>query len=494
MLISSTILLFALPVHPLLAQEAPQLFVERPGELEFSGFMIARPQSEQGSTRLAGYDIIEHVSDTNEFIFAVPSGSTENAVAASLMATGEFEYVEPDWRCYLVKTPDDPMLSLQWWHDNIQSRSGWDIRTGMSGNNYIAAVVDTGIDLDHPDLQASLVSGYNTVQNKAQSDGGDVSDQNGHGSMCAGCIGAIGNNGIGVVGVCWDVKLMPIKTVSGGQGSSSMSDLTQGARWAADNGAGSVSVSFSGVESSSVNSAGNYCDGQDCILLWAAGNSNSNLSGFDWSNVEVVGATDVNDNKANFSSYGKAIDVMAPGVNIATTNHNGGYSSVSGTSFSAPITNGVVAMIRMEYPNWTTTEVRQRLYDSCDDMNNSSKYGHGRVNLELALGGGGGGGGLYLTTGLMVAGTTTTLSTTGSASGDTVYFAYSVTGNGVTSIPSLGVDLGIASPQLLGTSGANGSGVAEFTVNIPPRARYLPVWLQAAQIGKTSQVIYVIIT
>lgn len=487
----ATILLMASPCLP--AQSPATNFVERPGELEFSGFMIAKPHEWGNSSRLAAYEVIEYVSDTDEFIFAVPNSSNENLVATALMASGEFEYVEPDWRCFIDKTPNDPMLSLQWWHDNIESRSAWDIRTGMSGATYIAAFVDTGVDLDHVDLQASLVSGYNTVQNKSQANGGDVSDSNGHGSMCAGCIGAIGDNGTGVVGVCWDVKLMPIKTVSGGQGSSSLSNLTQGARWAADNGAGSVSVSFSGVESSSVNSTGNYCDGKDCIVLWAAGNSDTNLSGFDWSNIEVVGATDVNDNKASFSSYGKAVDVMAPGVNIATTNHNGGYSSVSGTSFATPITNGVVAMIRMQYPSWSTSDVRQRLYDSCDDMNNSSKFGHGRVNLNVALGGGGTNG-LNLTVGSLVAGTNATLSVDGATSNDMVYFAYSLTGRGTTSIPSLGVDLGIANPQVLQTAAANSAGSVSVNVSVPPSAQYVSVWLQAAATAMASQVVYVIIT
>ncbi|MDP6128706.1 MAG: S8 family serine peptidase, partial [Planctomycetota bacterium] len=267
-------------------QDPQPIFVERPGELEFSGNLIARPvQSdaalhEYALVSMEPFDLVEHFADVDEFILRVPEGMTENTASAGLMATGAFEYVEPDWTCFIVKKPNDPMFGMQLWHRNIQSEDAWNIQTGNS--SYIAAYVDTGVDLNHPDLQASLVPGFNSVSDKAQSSGGDVSDQNGHGTNCAGCIGAIGDNGKGVVGVCWNVSIMPIKTTSGSGGSSSMSNLTQGARWAADNGAGSVSVSFSGVESSSVRSAGDYCDGKDCILLWAAGNSDTNLSGFDW--------------------------------------------------------------------------------------------------------------------------------------------------------------------------------------------------------------------
>jgi subtilisin family serine protease len=464
--------------------------------MEFSGNMIARPIQgdamlhEYALVSMESYDLVEHFSDVDEFILRVPEGMTENMVAANLMATGAFEYVEPDWTCFIVNEPNDPMFDMQLWHRNIQSKDAWDIRTGDS--TYIAAYVDSGIDLNHPDLKSSLVSGFNSVSNKAQSNGGDVSDQNGHGTNCAGCIGAIGDNGKGVVGVCWDVKIMPIKTTSGSGGSSSMSNLTQGARWAADNGAGSVSVSFSGVESSSVRSAGDYCDGKDCILLWAAGNSDTNLSGFDWSKVEIVGATDVNDNKANFSSYGKAVDVMAPGVNITTTARNQTYNSVSGTSFATPITNGVVSMIRMEYPSWSTAQVRQRLYDACDDMGNSTKYGHGRVNLYKSLGGGPAGG-LTLSFANLSAGSTATLSVEGAPASSTVYFAYSLLGSGSTSIPSLGVTLDMASPALAGTGTANASGTASMNQAVPASAQFVPIWLQAAVTGDISPVVPTVI-
>ncbi|HJM39289.1 MAG TPA: S8 family serine peptidase [Planctomycetota bacterium] len=474
-------------------QDPQPIFVERPGELEFSGNLIARPvQSdaalhEYALVSMEPFDLVEHFADVDEFILRVPEGMTENTASAGLMATGAFEYVEPDWTCFIVKKPNDPMFGMQLWHRNIQSEDAWNIQTGNS--SYIAAYVDTGVDLNHPDLQASLVPGFNSVSDKAQSSGGDVSDQNGHGTNCAGCIGAIGDNGKGVVGVCWNVSIMPIKTTSGSGGSSSMSNLTQGARWAADNGAGSVSVSFSGVESSSVRSAGDYCDGKDCILLWAAGNSDTNLSGFDWDKVEVVGATDVNDNKAGFSSYGKAVDVMAPGVNVTTTARNQSYNSVSGTSFSTPITNGVVSMIRMEYPSWSTAQVRQRLYDACDDMGNSTKYGHGRVNLYKSLTGGDPGGGLTLSFSNLVSGSTTTLTVDGAPTSSTVYFAYSLLGSGSTTIPSLGVTLNLASPALAGTGIANASGTASMSRNVPASGRFVSIWLQAAVMGDISQVI-----
>jgi len=265
----------------------------------------------------------------------------------------------------------------------MQSEAAWNINTGNS--NYIAAVCDTGVDKDHPDLQAHLVSGYNAVDRIPESQGGNVNDINGHGTNCAGCVAAIGNNGIGVAGMNWTLSLMPIRVTNSSGGGAQMSDLTHGALWSAQNGAKSMSVSYTGVETPSVGTTGTQIKALNALLCWAADNYGQNHSSFDWDDVIVVGATDPSDNKTSWSSYGLAIDVMAPGENIWTTANGGGYDGVSGTSFSTPLTSGAIGLIWTAAPGLSADDVEQKLFDGCDDMGNQTYYGHGRVNVYESL-------------------------------------------------------------------------------------------------------------
>jgi len=498
--------LAALP-SSLSAQQGPDSrFQERPGIQEFSGRMTVRPlqvdalvatglslaeaeaRHAAATARLDGFTRVASFPEVDEHVLLLPEGVDEDAFAAALGASGDYEYVEPDWMCYPDKTPNDPKYGQQWHHPTMSCPNGWDTRTGDPG--YIAAFVDTGVKKDHEDLAASLIPGYNSVSGLTEAQGGTVWDINGHGTWVAGCIGAIGDNGKGVAGVAWDVSLMPIRTTDSSNGGAYMSDLTEGARWAADNGAGSVSVSYSGVDSSSVRTCGDYCDGKDSVLIWAAGNSGVTFSGWDWVNTIVVGATSQSDVIASWSNRGAPIDVVAPGVSIMSTDWNGGYSAPSGTSFSAPLTNGVVAMIRMEYPNLSTADVRQQLYDSCDDLGapgEDNTYGHGRINLETSLGGAFST--MAMTVQNLVAGQTATFTTTGAPASSTVYFIRSLSGSGSTFVAQLNVTLDLDNPVLIASAAASASGDAVLNVNVPVGAAGRMVWLQSAGIDALSNVV-----
>jgi len=380
-------------------------YQEKRGELEFSGRMIVRPiQAEfyqsQGldredinRRRNAAADrlvewLIRYEPIVDEHIVDIPEGFDENSFAEMLMATGDYQYAEPDWICYPIDTiPNDPQYGSQWHHPKMQCPKAWDLFTGTS--SHIAAFVDSGVDKDHPDLQAHLIPGYNAVDRKTELQGGKVDDINGHGTNVAGCIGAIGNNAIGVAGMNWTISLLPIRATNSSSGNASMSDLTHGALWAIQNGARTVSVSYTGVDSSSVGSTGTKIKNIGGLLIWAAGNAGYQISGSDWQDVIVVGATNSSDQRTSFSNYGQIIDVMAPGSSVTTTKNGGGYSSVSGTSFSAPLTNGACALIWGYAPTITPAEVEQSLFDGCDSMGVPSENGHGRINpfksLLLAL-------------------------------------------------------------------------------------------------------------
>ncbi len=379
----------------------PPVFREIPGEMEFTGEMIVRPLPlremvlRTGSVEralvvravamaLASRDAYEYVPETDEFTIKLPRGMNENTYARRMMATGYYHYVTPNWRVYPVVVPNDPLYPQQWHHPRINAPQAWDILIGNSSQ--IVAVCDTGIDLTHPDLAPNRVPGYNAVDQLTEGQGGQVNDINGHGTHVAGCAAAIGNNGIGVTGVGWNFRIMMVRVTNSSGGSSSMTVLTRGARWAADNGAKTISVSYSGVSDPAVQTTGQYVKSRGALLLWAAGNSNSNLT-FQWADVVVVGATDSADNKASFSSFGPWV-VFAPGVNILSTTRGGTYGTMSGTSMATPIANGVAAMIKARFPSWTPDMVQWKLYTTARDLGTAGRdntFGWGRVDLFAAV-------------------------------------------------------------------------------------------------------------
>lgn len=334
----------------------------------------------------AGGRVLRTIPATGELIIAAGSAVADEPLAAALRATGDFQYVVNDPICYPATTPNDPLFPQQWQHVRLESELAWDLATGSS--DVIVAVVDGGVDLDHPDLAAALVPGYNAVSRLAQDAGGIVEDVNGHGTAVAGAAAAIGNNSVGVVGVGWNLGIMPIRASNSQSGGALLSDLLDGARWAVDHGAAVVNVSYSGVSNASVETAGQYIVSQGGLLCWAAGNSNQNLSSFDHPNVIIVGSTTIDDERAATSSYGRAVDVFAPGVEVLTTAWGGGYEPASGTSFASPVAAGVIAMIVSAAPDLSPGQVTAILEQSCDDLGppgEDDEFGFGRVNAFQAL-------------------------------------------------------------------------------------------------------------
>jgi len=383
-------------------------FTPMPGVRELSGMLIARPADindlvNKGLTPRSAYQAIERArkavapytvrryAETDEYILRVPNGQTEASLAGTLLKSGGFDYIEPDWTVFPVATPNDALLGSQWHHPKVQSFQGWDLYNGL-GSNIVVAITDTGIRQAHEDFAGRLVSGANTASGVVtpQASGGLVEDINGHGTHCAGIAAATGNNSVGVSGMGWGLKIMPIRVTNSSGGSASTSALSAGARWAADNGARVVSTSYSGVSSSTHQTTGAYLRARNVLYCFAAGNSNTNLSTFDHVDVTVVGATDQNDAKASFSSYGLGTDVFAPGVSIFATlrTNNSAYGNMSGTSMATPLAAGIATAVTSSNPSLTSQQVEQALYQSCDDLGpagNDTQWGWGRVNLHKAL-------------------------------------------------------------------------------------------------------------
>ncbi len=395
---------YVLVLSVVTAGAAEPRFTEVAGVRELSGRLIVRPLQppaeatgqarsmvdgaapDVARARLTPH-VLKHAAAVDEYVVAVPSGMRDAEFAAALLETGDYEYVEPDWLLYPVATePNDPRLSEQWHHARIESYQAWDYLTGAG---VTVAIVDTGCDADHPDLQGLYVPGYYTVypDQLEETYAGELTDDNvGHGTHVAGCAAAHGDNGIGVAGVGWNFDIMPIKVTN--TNGALLSDLTGGARWAVDHGAKVINVSFEGVGASAIRSAGAYIKANGGLLLWAAGNANSDLGDWDHSEYVVVGATSTSDAKASFSNYGRPIDVVAPGTSILSTINNGDYGLAGGTSMASPITAGVVAMIWSANTEFTPDQVQGILYASVDDIGPAGEddtFGHGRVNLKNAV-------------------------------------------------------------------------------------------------------------
>lgn len=365
----------------------PMLFVEKKNDQEFTGELLVH--AHESTAPAAMSRIVPSMKKSsqfvNEYVVKVPAGITEGELAAMLMATGDYLFVEPNWKLFPLLTPNDSQFGSSWQHTRLQSTSAWNLHTGDS--DIIVAVCDSGVDTDHPDLQNALVPGYNAVDNLAQANGGQVEDVNGHGSFVSGCAAAQGNNGTGVVGVGWNLSIMPIRVSNNSSGTASSFDILEGARWAVLQGAHAINASFSGGTSGANQTTAKYIIDRGGLLFWASGNDNS-FVGFDGADLVMVGSTTSSDNKSGFSNFGTAVDVSAPGSSVRSTRRGGGYGNGSGTSYASPIAAGVGAMIFSVRSDLSGQDAQDILYRSVDDLGapgRDDSFGRGRVNTFKAM-------------------------------------------------------------------------------------------------------------
>jgi len=367
------------------------------GEMEFSGELIVRPKQTLGARERAralaalGAAPKRHNPKTDEFVVTVgvgpvKPGAAENAFADRLMKTGLFEYACPNWTIYPLATPNDPRYPEQWHHAMMQSPLAWDLHRADGASEVIIAVTDTGIVV-HEDL-LNRVPGFNSADDLAEADGGDMTDINGHGTHVAGCAAAAGNNAVGVSGMGWNLRIMPIRVSTAANGGASYENLLQGIQWAAENGAKVISTSYSGIGYPPIETTGEYVRSLDATMMWAAGNSATNHAGWDFEHVVVVGASNQSDQRAGFSSYGLGVDLFAPGVSILSSTRDGGYGFASGTSMATPVANGALALVRSANPDLSAEHAEYLLFNSCDFWGgsaNDEQLGWGRINLRRAL-------------------------------------------------------------------------------------------------------------
>ncbi len=321
----------------------------------------------------------------------------EESVAEELLATGAFAFVEPDYLVAPTAVPNDPSYGSQWHHAVMNCPDAWDITTGSSSVKL--AVLDTGVLSTHPDLSDILsLPGKNTVDDSQNTEPNSTTAHF-HGTHVAGCAAATGNNGTGVTGVAWDIRVVPVKISNRDDGQAYISDMAEGIQWAADQGVRVINLSYGGASSSTIDTAATYARNLGALMFMSAGNDNLDISAWsDWPSFVLVGSTTSGDAKSSFSNYGTPVDIVAPGSSILATTLQDNYAYASGTSMASPVCAGVAALVFSVDNTLTPAEVELILYSTADDLGaagDDSVFGQGRVNAYAAVnaannGGGGG--------------------------------------------------------------------------------------------------------
>lgn len=289
------------------------------------------------------------------------------------------KYAEPNFRRYASAVPNDPLFNLQYGLPQIDAPDAWNLTVGQPGS--IVAVVDTGVMSNHPDLAGKLLNGYNFVDNNS-----NWNDDNGHGTHVAGIAAAITNNGIGVAGTAPLNRILPVKSLNA-DGYGTIETLARGIVYAADQGASVINMSFGSAAYSSLEEeACNYALSKGSVLVAAAGNAGTTAPQYPayLNSVLSVAATDENDQKADFSTYGQWVEVAAPGVDILSTYNNGGYEYESGTSMSAPFVSGLAGLLAAQ--GRTNSQIREIVAQTADPIEGTGTYwAYGRINAAAAV-------------------------------------------------------------------------------------------------------------
>jgi thermitase len=357
-----------------------------------------------------GGKVVKELGGKNKsgmYVVQMPATNSSSDTLAKLKSDPNVEWAEPN-RIMKVELPkffqdildkltggkadsfpNDPMFKDQYAHKVTQAQEGWALL--KSNPEITVAIVDTGVDKNHPDLKGRMVAGYSAYPGE---DAGK--DMQGHGTHCAGIAAAVSNNGVGVTGAAalGNVKIQPVKVLND-QGSGSYAAVADGIAWAASNGAKVISMSLGGPSSSqAITDAVKLALKNDIVVVAAMGNSGPNAGPSYPAAVEGVmgvAATDSADKIASFSQTGKHNSVAAPGVNILSTfptYQNGigqtNYGKISGTSMACPYVSGVATLVRAYNPTLKAADVRSLIEKNADDLGAAGwdkTFGHGRVNV-----------------------------------------------------------------------------------------------------------------
>lgn len=305
-------------------------------------------------------------------------GKTVAQAIKELKANPNVEYAEPNLIFHADFIPNDTYWSNQYGPQKISAPAAWDVT--QSSSNVKIAIVDTGVQLNHPDLSSKIVAGYDFVSDDTIAD-----DGNGHGTHCAGIAAAATNNSTGIAGMAPNASIMPVRVLNN-RGSGTLDDVAAGIRWAADNGAQVINLSLGASSgSTTLSEAVDYAWNKGAVVVAAAGNDGSSSPNYPayYSNTIAVGSTDSNDNKSSFSNYGTSwVDVAAPGSSIYSTYKSSSYNSLSGTSMATPHVAGLAGLLASQ--GRSASNIRAAIENTADPVG-LSYWKYGRANALNAV-------------------------------------------------------------------------------------------------------------
>ncbi len=351
-----------------------------------------------------GAQVKSSIPEDNIVVVRRPMIETESSAIKILMQNPMVEVAEPNYIYHAERTPNDPLLGNLWGMKNtgqmdssnsagvagvdIGVEKAWDIETGSK--DVIIAVIDTGVDYNHPDLKDNIWTNQAELNGKPGVDDDangyvddihgfsfadatgkvtDNMDDHGHGSHCSGTIGARGNDGAGIVGVNWNTRIMGVKFL-GADGGGTLEGAIKAIDYATKMGAKVLSNSWGGGSySETLKQAIERAHAAGAIFIAAAGNEADNNdqgehypANYNVPNVLSVAAIDNKGELASFSNYGKKrVHLAAPGVNIYSSLPGGKYESWSGTSMATPHVSGMAGLLLSHEPNLTNVQIKERL-------------------------------------------------------------------------------------------------------------------------------------
>ncbi len=361
-----------------------------------------------------GFPSVRPIRAIGVFSVRTAAGISVAETLAMLRRNGDIEAARPDYRVRLADVPNDPYFQV--YQHNLRNRGGtldlgglqfaltsgadvkavpaWDAAKGDPET--IIAVLDTGVDMGHPDLASKIVPGGYDFAN----DDLDPSDDHWHGTHVAGIAGAATGNGAGIAGVAWNCSVLPVKVVDE-RGDGYYSWIIDGIIWATDQGADVINLSVGGdVPDTFLEDACRYAYEHGVVIVAAAGNDGGAVlypAAYD-DYVLAVASSDFNDAISSYSNRGPEVDVAAPGEWILGPGplwyfgpYDLPYLFASGTSAAAPHVAGLAALLRSSKPGLTVDQIMAIIRYTADDINRTTapgrddSAGYGRINMERAL-------------------------------------------------------------------------------------------------------------